>query len=167
MRERPFLATRMVTVAWRAPGHPLAAYPGPISTMVLGEHLQLVLTDRSSLTQGREFGVFSARTWRLADLSAKHAFLRAGLGWGSMPLWAVQADLDSGVLVRLIMQDLDPDGLIMPMTAIHRTESLPGPAGRWLIERLKTGLVDLGIARRAGQSHLLGRRGLLRCGLAQ
>jgi DNA-binding transcriptional LysR family regulator len=134
------LATRMVTVA--APRHPLAARQGPIPTAVLGEHLQLVLTDRSALTQGREFGVFSARTWRLADLSAKHAFLLAGLGWGSMPLWAVQAELDSGALVQLAIQDLDPAGLIMPMSAIHRTESLPGPAGRWLIERLKSGMVE-------------------------
>jgi hypothetical protein len=37
------------------------------------------------LTAGREFGVFSPRTWRLADLGAKHAFLLAGLGWGGMP----------------------------------------------------------------------------------
>jgi len=133
------LATRMVTVA--APQHPLAGRKGPIPTTQLGEHLQLVLTDRSRLTQGREFGVFSGKTWRLADLSAKHAFLRAGLGWGGMPLWAVQADLDAGALVRLIIQDSDPDGLIMPMTAVHRTESLPGPAGRWLIERLKSGMV--------------------------
>jgi DNA-binding transcriptional LysR family regulator len=134
------LATRMVTVA--APQHLLAAHKGPIPTPVLREHLQLVLTDRSALTQGREFGVFAARTWRLADLGAKHAFLRAGLGWGSMPLWAIQSDLDSGALVRLTIEDQDPDGLIMPMTAIHRSESLPGPAGRWLIERLKTGMVE-------------------------
>ena len=134
------LATRMVTVA--APAHPLSGYAGPIPTSVLGEHLQLVLTDRSALTQGREFGVFSPKTWRLADLSAKHAFLRAGLGWGGMPLWAVQADLDAGVLTRLAIQDMDPDGMIMPMTAIHRTERLPGPAGLWLIERLKSGMVE-------------------------
>ena len=153
------MATRMVTVA--SPSHPLAGHNGPIPTAGLGEHLQLVLTDRSSLTQGREFGVFSAKTWRLADLGAKHAFLRAGLGWGSMPLWAVQADLDSGALVRLAIQDMDPDGLIMPMSAIHRTESLPGPAARWMIERLKTGEIvegglprpehiSLGLAARAG-----------------
>jgi DNA-binding transcriptional LysR family regulator len=134
------LATRMVTVA--APQHPLAGHQRPIPTPVLGEHLQLVLTDRSTLTQGREFGVFSTNTWRLADLSAKHAFLLAGLGWGSMPLWAIQADLDAGALVRLIIQDLDPEGMIMPMTVIHRSESLPGPAGRWLIERLKSGMVE-------------------------
>jgi len=140
------LATRMVQVA--SPKHPLARLPGPIPADALKEHLQLVLTDRSNLTQGREFGVFSTKTWRLADLSAKHAFLRAGLGWGSMPLWSVEDELESGVLVRLTLEDTDPNGLIMPMSAIHRTESLPGPAARWMIERLKSGeIVEGGLPR--------------------
>jgi soluble lytic murein transglycosylase-like protein len=43
-----------------------------------------VLTDRSELTAGREFGVMSGSVWRLADLFAKHAFLLQGLGWGGM-----------------------------------------------------------------------------------
>ncbi len=41
---------------------------------------------------GREFGVKSPSTWRLADLFAKHAFLVSGLGWG-MPLHAVAKDI--------------------------------------------------------------------------
>ena len=65
-----------------APEHPLAALPAPILRSVAAEHVQLVLTDRSSLTAGRNFGVMAAQTWRLGDLGAKHAFLRAGLGWG-------------------------------------------------------------------------------------
>jgi hypothetical protein len=32
------------------------------------DHLQLVLTDRSPLTQGRDLGVIGTQTWRLADL---------------------------------------------------------------------------------------------------
>jgi hypothetical protein len=28
--------------------------------------------------------VVSRRTWRLADLGAKHALLREGIGWGNM-----------------------------------------------------------------------------------
>ena len=62
-----------------APGHPLAQQ----RTIAPGEtrhHLQLVLTDRSPLTEGREFSVFSPRTWRLADLGAKHALLLEGIG---------------------------------------------------------------------------------------
>ena len=37
---------------------------------------------RTELSKGQEFGVFSPSTWRLADLGAKHAFLRAGLELG-------------------------------------------------------------------------------------
>ncbi len=33
-------------------------------------------------------GVMSSKTWRLADLFAKHAFLLNGLGWGGMPMHA-------------------------------------------------------------------------------
>jgi DNA-binding transcriptional LysR family regulator len=54
-----------------------------------------------------------------------------------MPIEAVQADLASGALVRLMIEDVAQDALAMPMSAIYRTESPPGPAGRWLVERLK------------------------------
>ena len=129
------LSVALVMVA--APGHRLAQMAGPIPVTALAEHIQLVLTDRSNLSAGRDFGVFSPRTWRLADLGAKHAFLRAGLGWGGMPLESVQADLDSGALVALTLEDPGPAALGMKMSAIYRTESPPGPAGRWLIDRLK------------------------------
>jgi len=133
-RER-LLAIRMVTVA--APGHPLAALRGTIARTALSEHVQLVLSDRSELTKGREFGVMSSRTWRLADLGAKHAFLRAGLGFGGMPLGLVADDLAAGTLVKLAIEDVPREGLVMPMSAIWRSDSPPGPAGRWLIARLK------------------------------
>ena len=60
--------------------HPPGGYGRPIPSSELTRHIQLVLTDRSTLTKGQDLGVYSARTWRLADLGAKHAFLRAGLG---------------------------------------------------------------------------------------
>ena len=120
-----------------SPDHPLAAHPAPIPRAELAEHVQLVLTDRSDLSRGKEFGVLSPKTWRIADLGAKHAFLRAGLGWGSMPLPMVDADLASGALVELTIEDAWPGGNVMPMLAVHRQDSPPGPAGRWLIERLK------------------------------
>ena len=72
-----------------AASHPLASYPGNIPREELARHVQLVLTDRSNLSEGREFGVMSPSTWRLADLFAKHVFLVSGLGWGGMPLHAV------------------------------------------------------------------------------
>src|SRR5882672_3213118 len=121
-----------------SPTHPLASLKGPIPARVLAQHRQLVLTDRSELSQGKDFGVFSANTWRLADLGAKHAFLRAGLGWGGMPVGVIKADLANGSLVKIEIEDVPDANLVMAMSAVFRTDKPPGPAGRWLIERLKS-----------------------------
>ncbi len=125
----------MIMVAARE--HALAALEGTVPKHELAKHVQLVLTDRSELTAGREFGVMSPLTWRLGDLFAKHAFLLKGLGWGGMPLHAVKQDLREGRLVRLSIEDVPEDGLVLPMSAVYLTATPPGPAGRWLIERLK------------------------------
>lgn len=63
-----------------APEHPLAGIAGMIATDLLQQHVQLVLSDPSPMTAGRDYGVLSGQTWRLADLGAKHAMLLAGLG---------------------------------------------------------------------------------------
>jgi DNA-binding transcriptional LysR family regulator len=128
-------AVVLVMVAARE--HPLAAISGVIAKAELANHVQLVLTDRSELSAGREFGVMSSTTWRFADLGAKHAFLLNGLGWGSMPLLAIQADIASGRLVELSIEDGPQGGFLMPMSAVYPSGAPPGPAGRWLIERLK------------------------------
>jgi len=117
--------------------HPLASYKGKIPKEVLGKHTQIVLTDRSDLSAGREFGVMSPTTWRLADLFAKHHFLLNGLGWGGMPLHAVRKDLEEGRLAVLRIEDVPPEGSILSMSVVWQTKSPPGPAGRWFIERLK------------------------------
>ena len=125
----------MIMVAARE--HPLALFNGVIPKAELAKHIQLVLTDRSELTSGREFGVMSPLTWRLGDLFAKHAFLLKGLGWGGMPLHAVKQDLLEGRLVKLSIEDLADESFVLPMSAAYLTAKPPGPAGRWLIERLK------------------------------
>jgi DNA-binding transcriptional LysR family regulator len=133
-------AERLAGVAFvmvAAADHPLAAVEGPIPKAELVKHVQLVLADRSKLSSGREFGVLSPTTWRLADLFAKHAFILNGLGWGGMPLHAIAKDLEAGRMVILTIEDVAPGGLILPMSAIYRNDAPPGPAGRWFIERLR------------------------------
>jgi DNA-binding transcriptional LysR family regulator len=120
-----------------ASDHALSLYRGKIPRAVLAKHTQIVLTDRSELSSGREFGVMSPATWRLADLFAKHHFLLKGLGWGGMPLHVVRKDLEEGRLSVLPIEDVPPDGLILTMSAVWRTKSPPGPAGRWFLDRLK------------------------------
>ncbi|MDN6882483.1 LysR family transcriptional regulator [Variovorax sp. CAN2819] len=125
----------LVTVA--APDHPLASFKRRIPKAALAKHVQLVLTDRSELSAGRDFGVKSASTWRLADLSTKHAFLRDGVGWGNMPMHMVQGDLASGALVSLDVEDMLPAGFSLTMAAFRRASEPPGPAARWLVDDLK------------------------------
>jgi DNA-binding transcriptional LysR family regulator len=135
--------------------HPLGAGPGPIEADRLRHHVQLVLTDRSALSAGRAFGVLSAKTWRIADLGAKHAFLRAGLGWGGMPLDVVEADLAAGRLVRLTHGDPAVSAHAMTLSAVYAGATPPGPAGRWMIERLRRGSKG-GAGRGAGPVHAGG-----------
>nr|WP_176592560.1 LysR family transcriptional regulator [Sphingobium sp. EM0848] len=125
-------SVRLVPVA--APNHPLAL-AGRNTPGAGRAHVQLVLTDRSPLTQGRDMAVIGTSTWRLADLSSKHMLLKAGIGWGNMPLPMVEEDLASG---RLVVLDM-PDNISgeYGMDAIYRTDTPPGPAGAWLIERFR------------------------------
>lgn len=124
-------------VAVAAPCHALARQEGVILRSAAAQHVQLVLTDRSPLTAGRDFGVVSPSVWRLADLGAKHAFLKAGLGWGTMPLHMVESDLREGTLVRLTLETSPVMGQGFAMHAVHRKDMPPGPAGRWFVELLK------------------------------
>jgi DNA-binding transcriptional LysR family regulator len=75
--------------------------------------------------------------WRVSHAEAKHVFLRAGFGFGCMPLHAVEADLASGALVQIRVEEGLPESQVVAMSAIYRTDSPPGPAGRWFIDRLK------------------------------
>ncbi|MEP3421982.1 MAG: LysR family transcriptional regulator [Erythrobacter sp.] len=118
------------------PGHPLTQQE--IAPGETRNHLQLVLSDRSSRTQGREFSVLSPLTWRLGDLAAKHSLLKEGLGWGNMPRNMVADDLASGRLVELELPE-DP-GAEYDLMALWRRDAQLGPATHWLIDAFRNEL---------------------------
>ena len=122
----------MELVPVASPEHPMARM-SPIPPGEARDHIQLVLSDRSPHTQGQDFGVLSLKTWRLADLSAKHALLLAGIGWGGMPREMVDADVQAGRLTILAVPEWG--AVAYPFNVIHRIDSPPGPAGRWLIDQ--------------------------------
>ncbi|MFS0772713.1 LysR family transcriptional regulator [Sphingomonas sp. 1P08PE] len=133
-------AIELVTVV--APSHPLAdvqrSRDGPLEDEDLRDHLQLVLTDRTDLTKGRDNGVVGVRTWRLGDLGAKHAMLLAGMGWGNMPLHMVATDLAERRL--LVLSTARWPGHVPRLTVstaiVHRQDRPPGIAGAWLFDRM-------------------------------
>jgi DNA-binding transcriptional LysR family regulator len=129
------LTVRAIKVV--SPQHPLATYREPIPMSALVEHIQLVHADHSNVWRAGRLGLLSPRIWRLCDLAAKHHFLRAGFGFGIMPLHMVQADLANGALVEIHVEDDPPEGHAIPMSAVYLTDTPLGPAGRWFIDRLK------------------------------
>jgi DNA-binding transcriptional LysR family regulator len=118
-----------------SPRHPLAAHRAPIPRTVLARHIQLVHIERSDLPPGLLAAQLSPKVWLLSHLGAKLAFLRAGFGFGALPLHVVEADLASGALVQITPEDGPLSTCVI--SAVYRTDSPPGPAGRWLVDHLK------------------------------
>ncbi len=134
IQSEPLIEVPFATVV--APQHPLARIRGMVLKSSLVEHVQLVLTDRSTLSEGRSFGVLSPLTWRLADLGAKLEFLRAGFGWGHMPLPVIEDHLARKELIKIRIEGA-AEYARLPMHAVYRKDAPPGPAGRAFIQQLK------------------------------
>jgi len=124
-----------------APGHPLATYKGRVPLHVVREHIQLVISDVTKMTAGKDFGVFAYRTWRMTDMATKHDLILSGLGWGGLPTWMIVDDVAAG---RLTVLDLEPYP-VRPyaLYAFHRADSPPGPAASWMTEQFKLELPNV------------------------
>lgn len=118
-------------VAVAAASHPLAARNDSEALAVgeLADHLQIVLTDPTPLSSGRDFGVLSAQTSRVNSQDSKYAMILAGLGWGRLPLWLVERDIREGRLITLRTQDLGRRRSTDAYLA-HRLDKPLGPAAR-------------------------------------
>jgi DNA-binding transcriptional LysR family regulator len=114
-----------------AADHPLARLSRTLTLADVREETQLVVTDASGFTAGRNFNVLSYKIWRVSDIATKHRLIRGGLGWGGLPASLVREDIRNGDLVAL---DIDAYEVgEYPLYALHRTASPPGPAGDWLV----------------------------------
>ncbi|HVI91065.1 MAG TPA: LysR family transcriptional regulator [Dongiaceae bacterium] len=141
LRGERIIEIPMVPVV--AATHPLAELPGPIPRSALVEETQLVLTDRSSLSQSLRGNLISRRQWRFADLHTRLDYLLAGLGWCNMPLHLIEPYLESGQLVRLRLEQ--DTSFIAQLHIVHDPTRPPGQAGRWLIADLKQRLKAAGL----------------------
>ncbi len=131
----PLCAVAVCAVA--APGHPLAAMSGAVPVGVLRGHTRIALPE-GDLDDGEDRGVVADRVWTACDLGASRALLLGGLGWGVVPLHLIEGDLEQGRLVRLAVAGWPEGDAASPRALIFRREDPPGPAGRWLIEQLRS-----------------------------
>lgn len=135
-------AIQMVAVVGAS--HPLAqtARAGRALTAAdLADHLQIVQSDPSSLSEGRDFAVLSPQTCRVSGQDTKHALILSGLGWGRLPLWQVERDLAEGRLLRVPTASLGRDSQVTTETYLaHRIDRPLGPAARALAAALHAGI---------------------------
>lgn len=138
LERRALASVRMIPVV--AARHPLAKHAkskGRLPHARLTDHVQIVLSERAH--QGMpDQAVLSTRTWRVLDLQTKRELLRAGLGWGNLPLHVARADLDRGRLVRLRLEGWADDEHTLHLVLVHRRDATLGPAHRWLAAQLAT-----------------------------
>jgi DNA-binding transcriptional LysR family regulator len=120
--------------------HPLAQLRRPLTRFDVREEVQLVVTDASGITRGRDFNVLSYKTWRVGDIATKHQLIRGGLGWGGLPASLIHEDLASG---RLVALEIDAyESTLYPLYAVRRTANPPGPATQWLLDNLAARLAQ-------------------------
>jgi DNA-binding transcriptional LysR family regulator len=136
LERRPIADVRLVPVA--ASKHPLAKRRDSIDTAGLSDAVQIVLGGHrlDSPRGADDQGVFSPRTWRVVDLSTKHALIASGLGWGHMPEHVVRDDLQSGRLVELRLDVWGNVALRRSLLLVSRRGTVMGPVAKWGQERL-------------------------------
>ena len=126
----------MDVVVVAAPDHPLARINTPLRREDLYDHTQLLLS--SGPEGGRDWAAYAVNRWRINDLGLRHRLLLAGVGWSSMPLHMVDADLQAR---RLVILDLDPFSAQeqtrkLSLSVAHLHSKALGPAARWLVDQL-------------------------------
>jgi DNA-binding transcriptional LysR family regulator len=133
LERRALAPIRMVPVV--AARHPLATKRRKLSAAELDEHVQIVLSERADAGVADQ-AVLSSRTWRVHDLHTKRELLRAGLGWGNLPVHLVRRDLDANRLVKIRPEAWADDEHTIHLAIVYRRDTTLGPAHRWMLDRL-------------------------------
>jgi DNA-binding transcriptional LysR family regulator len=134
----PLGATEVVAVV--AAHHPLAAARHKLTEADLRDHCQLVPTSRA----GQPFPfTLAAETWRVANMEARRDMILRGIGWGTLPRHLVTAELAEGRLVELSLAARAAEMMRIELFAIHRIDTPPGRAGRWLVEAFSAAMAKV------------------------
>lgn len=123
-----------------SPDHRLCGLRRGLQPIDVRDDTQIVVFDSTGLTKGRDFNVFSLKTWRVNDNATKLLFIRSGFGWGGLPAALIREDVESGRLVLLDFPAFDQKQY--PIYVIQSVANPPGPAARWLTNEIKRRFVQ-------------------------
>ncbi|HEU5076275.1 MAG TPA: substrate-binding domain-containing protein, partial [Polyangiaceae bacterium] len=135
LRRKCIGEVRLVPVC--ATKHPLARHSGSLPLEVLQKEMQIVLSDRSTLTRGINLAVLGNRTLTVADLGTKLALIMAGIGWGNLPEHMVAEGLAQKTLTLLAPEPWGPNEHVLSLTRVVRVEFAAGAASSWVLDELE------------------------------
>ena len=94
---------------------------------------QVVIADKNP--NGSSFGLLdNGKKWRITDSNFKQEIILAGLGWGHMPLGAVEREIKEKKLLVLEFDDIHPRDL--EINLIRLKKNVPRPVAKKLWEEL-------------------------------
>ena len=134
----PMTSIAMIPVV--ASHHQLAQETPPVERHVLEKYVQLVLTDRTPLSQNLRGGIVSLHIWRFAELGTRLEYLLSGFGWCNMPRHLVSEHIRAGRLKEIALKDRGD--IELPLHVVYDRTRPPGQAGRWFIKELRARLVQ-------------------------
>lgn len=115
------------------PSHPLAALESIEDDKLLAQHLQIVIKD-TGVQSNVDIGWLKAeQRWTVANFHEAKVILLQGIGFCWLPAELVEAELNSGELVRLHLQGSDKRRIMLNLVIPNRDRQ--GPASQ-LLERL-------------------------------
>lgn len=138
MPARSGIATRLLCdhsafVFAVAPGHPLAAWDGPIPKNELRRHRAVVVADTSRELLARSIGLIEGQeTLRVPDIRSKASAQMAGLGIGHLPRWLAEPEIAAGRLIEKAVEEPRPS---LPLHLAWRTRQV-GRALQWFLDEL-------------------------------
>lgn len=105
-KAQPFFKYRFFPVA--AANYPPAQSEHEVSLETMKDYVQVILTDSAKKTSSDTYGVLDGgRHWRVNNVQTKKEIIVEGLGWGRLPEFTIQTELDAGQVVPLKIENFE------------------------------------------------------------
>jgi len=102
----------------------------------LKDEYQIVVQDSGQSSQGISYSVQTGqRCWYVNDFSTKKTLIMSGIGWGRLPDYMIQAELDAKTLIAISLDDFDTR-VALNYQAIKLKSRLLGPVATKLWQNL-------------------------------
>lgn len=120
----PLMPIEFVAVAH--PSHPLHALGRPVTKEDLKQHRQLVVRDSGSKRRVDSGWLGSEQRWTVSHLATSIAILKSGLGFAWVPLEHIWAELESGELRQVPLEEGGTRHVQLYL--VHADRDASGPA---------------------------------------